>query len=560
MNWARVGATLAAFAGLAALWLLAFGWDAGPSGVLLLTPGSSESFAVAQIKRDVPREVLMLEGPPPISGAARVASVRAAVSRLQPGERLIVAGWGLGADEWAETANIETVFEPVPAPEGFVSLDAPARLAVGQSGRIQGLVRAGAGAAMLRLIGPGGRADSLAVTDSTTAFTFGVQAPAEGRFVWRLELRRGAKVVAADSFGIAIETATPLRVLVLEHSPSFELNALAGWLGAGGAMVERQTRVSRGRAQVTAFNRPVRPLALLDTAVTRTVDVVVLHDATFERLPRGERLALERAVRNRGLGMVLLTEGKLGESASRLSGASARSFGDGAVRRTRPTLPGLGMLEDVEAGSSALNGGTALARDAQGRTVAALYSAGVGTVAISTLVGTDAWRRRGADSTFGRWWSTLLESVRGTDPSRDDWQWETPVRTDHRAILLLRTVDPEPLRLHTEPDGTGDTLAFAHDPVERVRWRAAFWPRRAGWHTVGGPRGGRTYFVAERDSWRALEAASRLAASRGVSGTQPLGSISRAPDGFRNALRVLLFVTLVAAVGYLWWEERHRKA
>lgn len=554
MNWARAGATLAAFTCLAALWLLA-GWDAGSSGVLLFTSGTSPSLAREQIKRHRPREVLILEGTPVPMGATRVASVGAAASRLLPRERLIVVGWGLTDREWADVAEVASVIEPAPAPEGVARLDGPDRLFLGEVGRIQGLVRGTTGA-VVRLIGPSGAIDSLPVTDSVTPFAFPVQAPAAGQFIWRLELRHGTRIVASDSLGISIEPVVPLRVLLLEDFPSFEMNALAGWLGDGGAIVERQTTVSRGREHVTAFNRPAGALALPDSAVAGTVDAVVLRDATLSRLSRSDRLALEGAVRKQGLGLVLLVSQKISEPAFRLTGASTRSLGDGAERRTRPMLTGVGSLDDVEAGGVSLEGGTVVARDAQGRTLAALYSAGLGTVAVSTLIGTDAWRRRGTDSTFARWWGTLLESVRGTDPTRDDWQVAQPVRADHRAPMLLRTVETVPAGTVTGPAGANDAIALAQDPIERVRWHSAIWPRHAGWHTVHGPHSTRTFYVGEPGSWRGLEAAARLAASAKRVGAKPTPAASTGTGLVRNALRVLLFLTLVAALGFLWWDDR----
>lgn len=559
---ARVAATFVAFASLAALWLASSRGGNGRHGVLLLTPGTAAAFARDQIERHAPREVLALEGAEIKDDAKRIASVRAAVGSLQSGEKLIIAGWGLLPEEWEEAAGVVTLFEPAPAIDGIVSLEAPSYVVTGQRPRLRGRVRmappADSGRAYrLRLIGPGGNADSLPLPADTVApFDFAIDARAEGRFTWRLELRRGMTLVAAESLGIAVAPASPLRVLMLEQAPSFELNALAGWLGNAGAVVERRTAVSRGRVQIAAVNRPLRSLASLDSATLATVDLVVLTDGTWRALPRGEQAALERAVRLRGLGMALLADGAMSVPATRLIGTSGRRVGDGARRRVRPVLDGGPALDDIEAAGVALEGGAIVGRDGQRRVLAAVYRVGSGAVAVSTLVGTDAWRRRGADSTYARWWTALLDPVRAGNEQRDAWQVPLPVRVDHKDVLTLRTRDSAPVRRHTEPTAQVDTLKFAQDPADRVTWRAVVWPRRAGWHTVAGPNGSRAFFVSERNAWRGLEAeARRLASARRAPAQMSTARTDRASLP-RHGLQLLLFATFVSATGYLWWAGR----
>lgn len=559
---ARVAATFVAFASLAALWLASSRGGNGRHGVLLLTPGTTAAFARDQIERHAPREVLALEGAEIRDDAKRIASVRAAVSALQSGEGLIIAGWGLLPGEWEEAAGAVTLFEPAPVPDGIASLEAPSQVVRGEAPRLRGHVRMAptadsSRAYTLTLIGPGGNLDSLALpVDTVAPFDFAIDARAEGRFTWRLELRRGTTLVTAESLGIAVAPASPLRVLMLEQAPSFELNALAGWLGNAGAAVERRTAVSRGRVQITAVNRPLRSLARVDSATLATVDLAVLTDATWRALPRGEQSALERAVRLRGLGMALLADGDLSVPARRLVGATGRRVGDGARRRVRPVLDGGAALDDIEAAGVALEGGAIVGRDGQGRVLAAVYRVGSGAVAVSTLTGTDAWRRRGDDSTYARWWTALLDPVRAGNEQRDAWQVPLPIRVDHKEVLTLRTLDSAPVRRHTEPMTLADTLRFAQDPADRVTWRAVIWPRRAGWHTVEGPSGSRAFYVSERNAWKGLDAEARRSASARVARAQMSTARTDGASLPRHGLQLLLFATFVSATGYLWWVGR----
>lgn len=540
-----------------ALWLLAPTARSSGHGVLLLTPGITSAQAGRLVEQRAPREVVSL-GAQWYEGASLVSSAQAAASRVEQGEALTVAGWGLLPEEWKELGDVQVEFLPSDTPEGIVALEAPTHLAVGAVARLRGKARANAAVADIRVIGPGGVIDSVRVPrDSTSDFELELRAPAQGRFVWQVEFRRAGRRLAVDSIGIEVEAATSLRVLLLERAPSFELNALAGWLGRAGAVVERRTTVSQGREQVSTFNRGAGTTAL-DSAGLASVDAVVMHDATLISLARRQRGVLEREIRDRGLGAIVLIEGKPSENATTLTAATAKVVGDGASRRTRPLLDGNAPLDDIEAAGIELRSGDVLAHDAQGRALATLHSAGTGRVLLSALMGTDAWRRRGADSTYARWWTRLLQSIQRSNAARDGWQFEQPVRVDRRVGVVLRTLDTLPSRVVVGPDESRDTIAFAPDPADHVTWYSSIWPRLAGWHAFIGPNGSRAFLVGGRGAWSTLDGSRRLTASSAFVRAPSSAGRARIPAKGRGALRLLSLATLVAVLGFLWWDDRRR--
>ncbi|MBI4506734.1 MAG: hypothetical protein HY691_14465, partial [Chloroflexi bacterium] len=193
----------------------------------------------------------------------------------------------------------------------FVALSAPRTLALGQPFTVQGRMRgltAGV-TSTLSLEAPNGAMRSVAlepVRDADLAFSIASDvATAAGAFEWKLRLGAGG---APLILGAEVTAPELPRVLLLAASPNVEAARLQRWLAESGARVTGRTRVSADQVRFTAANDSPAGFQALDATLLDSFDIVVARESALLELSANERAALEDAVRDRSLGLLLVGE------------------------------------------------------------------------------------------------------------------------------------------------------------------------------------------------------------------------------------------------------------
>lgn len=520
-------------------------------GLLVVTPGADVAAVRDLAERIAPRRVLAVDGAAPGAAADGAVASEAALAALAlPGEPVHVVGAGLTAAGWQALGARPLAWTPAPAPVGIIRLDAPAALAPNVAGRLAGLARVGAGGGALRVTHPDGRIDSVATADTVLAFDVPVRAPAPGRFTWRLDVVPARGSAVAESLGVAVRAAPPLRVLLVEPAPAFEFNGLVAWLARRGAQVERRAALGPGRVRELAWNRPVRPLVPLGPALLDSLDVVVLAPGASGALAPAEQGALRRATREEGLGLVLLLD-RADDAAARLAPVRAAQVDAADPRPIRVSL-GARALPDAVVPPVRLAADSVLARDPAGRPVAVLARAGLGVVAVAAAVASEPWPRLDRLDDYAAWWTTLLESARRGDPALEQWSLAVPLpRAGHAVNVELLTRAAAPLERVLTHDTAADTLTFVRATSAEPHAAATWWPAAAGWWRTSAA----DLWIAPADAWRTLDAERRRAASTAaLAATPPARDLPP-----RGALRWPWFLLLLGSVGMLWWGERGRR-
>ena len=568
--YSRIAAVLAA---VAAITLLLLG--RGRAGtVTLLTPGAP----LAAHSRDA----IALNQ---IQSVTTLAERRSAV-------RLV--GWGLLAHEWPDTFHQLAGFDRAALPFGVTQLDLPTEVAVGERLPVRGAVTLnGADAAWVILEDPAGPRDSVRVTRASAGFSLSDRPRAAGPVDYRLRLRAPGLPEMAETLGVAVRELAPPAVLVLDASPNFETAYFKRWLGDRGARVTVRTAISRGRYRTERLNDKGGDIGYLTPALLERYDAVFADGGSLAGLSPGERRALDRQVREQGLGLLVTADapGLLAWGTCGLlngfaleppAGGGEAATGDGADRRVaRPGWPDAPRQSrtgiEAEAATFKPGGVESLIRDEAGRTVVASRRAGSGRVGLTLLRAPSRWILEGEPDLFAAYWQTLLLAVARDTATRISIAADGPVRADHPVTVTLlvpssefraptashSSPPPEPRNSElgtprvsvTSPTGVVDTVPLAQDPFDPIRWTGLYWPRSAGWHRLGlGADRSVPFRVSYPAEWTGLEASARLAAStpRFARGTG-----RRAPRDFALAwLQPALFTVLLLALSWLWIEAR----
>jgi hypothetical protein len=437
------------------------------------------------------------------------------VARHRPVPAVLrIVGWGLDEEQWPNDLGaplpfgVEAVLAPPPA--GIVSITWPGSLTLGEEAVVRGRVRAGAAPTRIILADASGPLDSVRGSGQEFAFTLRARPRATGE--WRPTLSLDpARGVASESLAIDVRPAPPFRVLLVESSPSFDTRFLRDWLAGQGATVETRARVGRGRSRITAVNAPARD-RLSDT-VLGAADVVVLRGAPGAALARDERAALDRAVRERGLGLVVV----VADTAS-----VAARFGS-----------------------------EVLIRDTSGAPTAVVEPAGSGMVARTSVANSAAWRLRGDSTGYGAFWARVLGAVRRPSDGVIAIAGSGPHFTGRPTAVVARAVAPVHAVTVERAGDPMDTVFLAPTSGDSATRRGVFWPRAPGWYRFGGSAGA-GLFVYDTARWVALQARQRNEATLARIGP---GSGSSA-DGVREPVPLWpAYLGFLVAAGILWWAQ-----
>lgn len=542
----RVSAVLVAVAAIIVL-LLTRG---GSGRVTLLTPGAPLT--------SHNREAIALDQAQSLASlASRQTTIR-------------LAGWGLLPHEWPDEAVEIAGFEPSELPVGITQLDAPTEAGVGERMSVRGMVNLPPSATgWIILEDPAAPRDSAPVSGARAQFALSDRPRAEGPVAYRIRLRTNAGPEIAETIGVAVRKLTLPTVLILDASPSFETGYLKRWLSERGAEVTIRTAISREKYRTERLNGAGGDVGRLTAGLLARYQAVLVDGGSLAALSPPERSALEQAVRERGVGLLvtadapwILARGNCGLlngfAVDPITTSLAAVSGDKGDRRVarpvikdgpKPSRTGI----DVEAASIRSAGIDPIVHDETGRMIAGWRKAGAGRVGMTLLRAPSRWLLEGENDLFAGYWDAMLRAVAHDTISRAYIGAEGPLRADHPVFVTIES-SGVPRTVILSPAGETDTIPLAQDPFDPAKWTGRYWPREAGWHRLQ-LVGGRTvpFRVTPSTEWIGVEASARLAATAPRVGRSN-ERLSR--ELARTWLSPLAFGLLLLSLSWLWIESR----
>ena len=551
----RIAATLAAAGSLALL--ASSGGDGGRTDAdtaIVATEGATPS-AVRRLADSAHARVYVLPRagePRPFGAAARPTPDIAALLRDAPSiSHLVVAGWGLDSLELADVGRRPITFIPAPIPPGIATVRWSAQVPLGGRLVVRGSTTGVPAGTLIELAGPQGIADTGRIARDST-FVLGTRPRAAAHLRYALRISLGGGRVVAETLGAAVVDRPPPSVLLLDRSPSFESRYLEDWLRDAGGSLAVRTEISRGRYRTRYLNRAAGDLSRLGAAALHSFDVVLLGTRTLAELPPGDRSALESAVRDGGLGVVLRAEDPIPEGGGVLEGFSLAASGS-VDRVSRLAWAGdSGGGRPVGLAPLALRGDAEtrpLVTDSAGRPVAAWRRQGAGAVAVTLVTTPSRWRLGGEAERFASYWSVLLGAV--SRPPGAQWEVAGPAMVDRPLRLARLGPDTAAAAVVETPDGGRDSVFLAQDVIVPSRWEGSYWPRTSGWHRVSGDSLGLDFDVAAT-GWHTLEAVTLRRATAERAAAAAASTKRNAPGAPRRIPAILLFGIFVGSTAVLW--------
>ena len=569
----RAGRMLAGAVAAGALWLTAFPplrqLPAARAEAILLTEGYAPD-TLRQLRRQLGAGTTVWT----YGNVEKAAKARPLASLLTLAEqrpalrRLHVLGRGLPTADLPILGIIAVSGHPGTPTTGFRTAYWPAQLSLGELLQIEGAIDPlkGPGPAWVVLRAAGGGRDSVRLpANGDGSFHLRYQPKTAGLATYELLLRRPGQPPLTEPVPVEITTSTRPEVLLLAATPSFEFKFLKNYLAEAHYPVALRTSVSRGLVQTDFINQPYLNLDLLTPALLARYAVVVADAATLAALSSAETQALQAAVRNGRLGLVILAE------ATPLP-RNAPGRADFAVLPRPPAPASLPALVWPAAPGEARAPLPAqlqprpnlrvLITGPQQAIAVASRRVGLGSVVVSMVSETFRWGLQGHAAIYASFWNQLLRAaVPSTAPVAI---WQTGTRWPHPGEpltlqLVVGDLPAEPPTVAPLAGGSAVRLALRQDSRLSEWSTAQFWPGAAGWHRISGPGPVRYHFyVYPTAAWPGPEQLARRQAATAAAAAAPAGAAAPVAPATKSEPWPAgwFFGLFLLAAGYLWLEEK----
>lgn len=501
-----------------------------------------------------------------VAGVERVPDLATALRRHSGMQRVRIVGTGLEPRDRDAVRGLAVAVDPAPSLRGVTELDAPSRVAAGDTFTVRGRLSPADAVrgATAELLDPAGTRVAIAPVESRDLFALDATARIPGTATFTLRVRDADKrVIDTLALPMQVQAQAMPRVLLLAGAPNPEVKYLRRWARDAGIPLQARMPVGGG-VQLGDV-----PIALDKDALGR-FDIVVLDERALASLGAGQRAALDGAVRN-GLGVLVrvtatLSEGDRqrlrawgfatndGRDATDVELAQARHddeslralIGPGSrdqARRVADAVPELPALTRRTLTIAATDG-VPLLRDANDKPLALWRAEGRGRVAVWPLTDTYRLVLAGRDDRYALLWSEAFSTLaRAQRPPTIVIEGEA--RVGERLALCgvgkaASVLDP-----------TGNATPLVMDPAARNC--AAYWPKSAGWHRVGA----QAFYVRARDDARALHANAVLEATQRLVADAPAINAAAEAPPIPGARWPWWLAWLIASAAS-WWFERSR--
>ncbi|MFN3345952.1 MAG: hypothetical protein ACK412_09920 [Chloroherpetonaceae bacterium] len=328
------------------------------------------------------------------------------VARNFPTSEIHIFGNGLNKADLTRLRGRQLFFHQSELPKGIVDLQAVQSLTLGDVLRVKGLVRGTFQRLTFRanemLI------DSLSNLNGETPFEFSFTPKQLGK--QNLSLVLDGK---EEKWGVCVLPAKPLSILVLQAKPTFEIKYLKNFLTERGYRFAMRVKVGKERYREEFWNMQSQSLLPLSRKILSRFDVVMIDAETLASLTPSERIALEKAIEQEGLGVfiterdsVLLREPSLKffqPFRFRVHQAREQSIRWNQLESPPISLDLVVILPEL--------GMQSLLEDSDGWSVAAFHQKGFGRVAISLVENAYQWRLAGKANVYAAYWAHLLSAI-----------------------------------------------------------------------------------------------------------------------------------------------------
>ncbi len=396
------------------------------------------------------------------------------IARHFPKSEIHLFGHGLNHADLTRLRGHRIIFHQLELPKGIVELESKPTVVIGEPLLVKGLVRGN----FERLLFKANEiaVDSLTKLKEETRFEFLFTPKQLGKLNLSLVLDG-----REEKWGAVVVPHKPFSILVLQSQPTFEIKYLKNFLAENGYRFAMRVMVGKARYREEFWNLQSQSLAPLSRKMLSSFDLVMIDGETLAGLTPSERVALESAVTQEGLG-VFITEldSLLQQQASlkffqpfRLRPHQAREQTvSGKQFRSPPiSLEAFTIIEDF--------GTQSLLQDSDGRSVAAFHQKGFGKIAMSLVQNAYQWKLAGKPSVYAAYWAHLFSAIA---KRASETAISVPtISIVHEPIEFKIQTALDSIRMVIQENSQETFVPLRQETLNPTAWRGRYWAKESGW-------------------------------------------------------------------------------
>lgn len=435
-------------------------------------------------------------------------------------------------------------------PSGIVKYHYGQQMKVGEQLEFKGWYEHPKKGHRLVLMGPGGIGlDSIDLkTLIAQPFQLNASLKAKGKYIFELvEKDTMGKQLSKDPIPVIVENEIPLKIALINGFPTFESKYLKNYLAAMGHEVVVRSQITKDRFKYEYFNTGERIIGNLSKSKLESYDLIIIDAKSLRDVNRSSRLALERSIKEEGLGVLIQVDASFFGSSGNLE-----RFGFDRNQKTTVTLESFPKVKmekhpyqfREEFGMEPLH------RDKDAQIVSAYKRRGKGRIGTTILTNTYELILNGEAEQYRQLWSEIIERLGKKQDHQISWKTSSVhAIKDHPFDFELRTLlkDPE------VKTGKGYDIALRNTIDVPTVWKGRSYPLKEGWHSLGFVQDSSRrfhYFVQDTSSWKARTAYDKVMANKRFLGKTTVGK-----EKNRSAKRVsplVFFGVFLMCIGALW--------
>lgn len=469
--------------------------------------------------------------------------------------------FGYGLDEWEldDLPNKAFYFHPTGLPAGVQSVNWIRRLTVGENLVVQGICHNPLSSPVrVYLSGLQATLDSTTIAAHTTGpFQLTGVPKLRGKALFSLTVLNQQDTLELEPVPVEIDTAAPIKVLLLSSAPNFENRFIKDWLSKKGYAVQTRTLISTGKSDRQFANKTSSSADQVSTSLLQQTDVLVSDPGALARLGAQEQGAIRAGVAERGLGLIIRADSLLPrsfyassfpllqttDSISILSIHTLEAAPDTATWQAEQPLyirlqPGSQPL--VQTAAAGVLAGSAL------------Y--GSGKIVVTTIPNSYSWLLAGNQSIYDAYWSLLIRKAVRKETTQEGMSISPglPLAGDLVNIQMETSETGPPAHLISNTP-----VAYAQNFLLPFEWQTRYWAT-AGWQT-GGRSASVNWYVYGAENWKGIRArqTEQLTTSH-LLHTQHKDKTGKETTSYREPIpKIYFFIIFLISLIFLWIEKKY---
>lgn len=475
------------------------------------------------------------------------------IEKLEDKDTIFILGNGIKSFDFWQLEDKATTYIEGEELKGIIKFKYQPEHPIGDNAIFKGLYSRPTEGNILVLEGAGGQTlDSVKLEmGKKQEFKLAADLKSDGNFVFSLvEKDSLGTILTSNPIPLKITEKEALKILIINGFPTFETKYLKNFMAEMDHEVIVKSQVTKGKYKHEAFNTEISDVGNLSEKLLESYDLLIIDFNSYKTLYTSEKNALERAVREDGLGVFIQPEPALFQSNSGFA-----NFDFNHESRVELLLQeNLKLKKYQYSFQPGLTVEPILT--SENKILSAFKRIGQGKVGSSVSGNTYELLLDGHKSEYQKLWTKHINAISKRAIPLAEWSSNSNVVIqDEPFQFQIRTLIPNPIVRNKE----SAVIPLKMDIDIPTLWSGITYSNVVGWEHLSLQQDSTyifDYYVTASEKWKTLRAYDQIQANKRNSGT--LSNLNKKSSNPTPINPIYLYLIFLICMGYLWLEPKMR--